>query len=61
MELLEVRVIRVVKSRDESSMRFAELPIPHTIVEYRPPIRQWPIPGVIGEVGDTSFELPPKH
>ena len=58
-ELLEVRVIRVVTTREDSSMRFAGNPIPHTIVEYRPPIKQWAIPGVAGEVGDIIYELPP--
>ena len=60
-ELLEVRVIRVVTTREDSSMRFADNPLPHTIVEYRPPIRQWAIPGVAGDVGDVIYELPPQN
>ena len=59
-ELLEVRVIRVVKTREDSSMRFAENPVPHTIVEYRPPVRQWAIPGVASKVGEVIYELPPQ-
>ncbi len=60
-ELVEVKVIRVVKTREESTMRFADRPIPHTIVEYRQPIRQWEIPGIVGNVGDVIYELPPAH
>ena len=59
LELLEVRVIRVVQSRDQSSMRFVETSLPHTIVEFRPPIKQWAVPGIAGNVGDVVFELPP--
>jgi len=58
-KLLEVRVIRVVQSRDQSSMRFVETSLPHTIVEFRPPIKQWAVPGIAGNVGDVLFELPP--
>jgi hypothetical protein len=58
--LIEVKVIRVVKTREDSSMRFADNPIPHTIVEYRPPIRQWAIPGVAGDVGEIIYELLPR-
>lgn len=57
--LIEVRVIRVVKTRDESSMRFANNSLPHTIVEYRPPIKQFAVPGIAGEVGEVIYELPP--
>lgn len=60
-ELLEVRIIRVVTTRDDAAMRFADNPLPHTIVEYRPPIRQWAIPGVAGEVGEVIYETPPKQ
>ena len=58
-ELIEVRIIRVVKNREESSMRFADKSLPYTIVEHRPPIKQFAIPGIAGEVGDIIFELPP--
>lgn len=58
-ELLEVKVIRVVRNRDESSMRFANTSLPHTIVEYRPPVKQWAVPGISGEVGEVIYELPP--
>lgn len=60
-ELVEVKVIRVVKTRDDLSMRFADNPLPHTVVEYRPPIRQWAVPGVAGEVGEIIYELPPAQ
>ena len=59
-ELLEVRILRVVKTREESSMRFADHSLPHTIVEYRPPIRQFAVPGIAGEVGEIIYELPPQ-
>lgn len=58
-ELLEVRVVRVVTTREDSSMRFADNPLPHTIVEYRPPIKQWAVPGIAGGVGEAIYELPP--
>lgn len=58
-KLLEVRVIKVVETRDQSSMRFSDHSIPHTIVEFRPPIKQWAVPGIAGNVGDILFELPP--
>lgn len=58
-KLLEVRVIRVVESRNQSSMRFSSDSVPHTIVEFRPPIKQWAVPGIAGNVGDVLFELPP--
>jgi hypothetical protein len=59
-ELIEVKVIRVVKTRDESSMRFTDNSLPHTIVEYRPPIKQFAVPGIAGEVGEVIYELPPR-
>lgn len=58
-QLLEVKVIRVVKTRDESSMRFANNSLPHTIVEYRPPIRHWAVSGIAGAVGESIYEIPP--
>ena len=58
-KLIEVRVIKVVESRDQSSMRFSADSLPHTIVEFRPPIKQWAVPGIAGNVGDVLFELPP--
>ena len=60
-ELIEVKVIRVVTTRDDSSMRFANNSLPHTIVEYRPPIKQFAIPGIAGEVGEVIYELPPEN
>jgi hypothetical protein len=57
-ELVEVKVIRVVTTRNDSSMRFADNPLPHTIVEYRPPIKQWAVSGIAGGVGDVIYELP---
>lgn len=59
-ELLEVRVIRVVTNREDSSMRFTNNALPHTIVEYRPPIKQWAVPGIAGDVGEVIYELPPN-
>jgi hypothetical protein len=59
-ELIEVRVVRVVKTREDSTMRFADNPVPHTVVEYRPPVMQFAIPGIAGDVGDVIYELPPK-
>jgi hypothetical protein len=58
-KLIEVRVIRVVKTREDSSMRFVNNLLPHTIVEYRPPIKQFAVPGIAGEVGEVIYELPP--
>lgn len=58
-KLIEVKVIRVVRTREESSMRFANKALPHTIVEYRPPIKQFAIPGIAGDVGEVIYELPP--
>ena len=59
-ELVEVKVIRVVKTREESTMRFVNNSLPHTVVEYRY-MRQWAVPGVAGEVGDVIYELPPDQ
>ncbi len=59
-ELIEVRIVRVVKTREDSTMRFADNPVPHTVVEYRPPIKQFAIPGIAGEVGEIIYELPPR-
>ena len=61
LKLIEVKVIRVVKTREESSMRFANAALPHTIVEYRPPIKQFAVPGIAGEVGEVIYELPPQN
>lgn len=58
-ELVEVKVIRVVKNREESTMRFVNMSLPHTVVEHRY-VRYWAVPGVAGEVGEHIFELPPK-
>lgn len=60
-ELLEVRVIRVVTTRKDSSMRFANKALPHTIVEYRPPMFQFAVDGIAGEVGEVIYELPPDQ
>ena len=59
-KLVEVKVVRVVKTRDDSSMRFTNNALPHTIVEYRPPIKQWAIHGIAGDVGEIIYELPPE-
>jgi hypothetical protein len=58
-ELLEVRILRVVTSCKDSSMRFADKSMPHTVVEFRPAIKQWAVPGIAGDVGDVIYELPP--
>lgn len=58
--LLEVRVIRVVKTDAESTMRFASNSLPHTVVEHRPPVMQFALPGVAGDVGDVIYVLPPS-
>jgi hypothetical protein len=58
-ELVEVKVIRVVKNREESTIRFANNSLPHTVVEYRY-MRQWAVPGIAGEVGEAIYELPPE-
>jgi hypothetical protein len=55
-KLLEVRV---VETRDQSSMRFAGNSLPHTIVEHRSPIKQWAVSGILGDVGEIVYELPP--
>lgn len=59
-KLLEVRVIKVVETRDQSSMRFSDHSIPHTIVEFRPPVKQWAIDGILGDVGDVIHEIAPS-
>jgi len=59
-KLLEVTIIRVVKTREESSMRFASRTLPHTIVEYRPPIKQFAVDGIAGKVGEVIYEEPPE-
>lgn len=59
-KLLEVRVVRVVETRDQSSMRFSDHSIPHTIVEFRPPVKQWAIDGILGDVGDVIHEIAPS-
>lgn len=59
-ELVEVKVIRVVKTREDLTMRFENNSLPHTVVEYRY-MRQWAVPGVAGEVGDIIYELPPAQ
>lgn len=33
--------------------------MPHTVVEFRPAIKQWAVPGIAGDVGDVIYELPP--
>jgi hypothetical protein len=58
-ELVEVKVIRVVTNREESTIRFANNSLPHTVVEYRY-MRQWAGPGVAGEVGEAIYEMPPE-
>jgi hypothetical protein len=58
-ELVEVKVVRVVKTRDESTIRFANNSLPHTVVEYRY-MRQWAVPGIAGDIGEVIYELPPN-
>ena len=58
-ELVEVKVVRVVTKREESTIRFANESLPHTVVEYRY-FRQWSVPGIAGDVGEVIYELPPK-
>lgn len=59
-ELVEVKVLRVVRTREESTMRYVNMSLPHTVVEHRY-VRYWAVPGIAGEVGEVIYELPPKQ
>lgn len=58
-KMVEVCVERIVTTPEDHTMRFHDLPVPYTVLVYRPPQKRWAVPGVVGELNSPLWAVPP--